>query len=398
MAVYDRWHKTQPKPGEATCKEHKLVPSGEHGKGKRWLVRYRDNFGEQQKKSFDLKVGKNPDIHAEAYDAKIKVELSTRTWIDPDKGKIPLKDILPEWELTLFGDLKTKSLKLGKVKGSIRPMLGNRTLEELTTNSNHIQRWINHLEQERCFKPNTVVGYRTLLVGILNFAVRRGYLNSNPLLSRDFVRLTSPDAVKITPYTLDELNRLREELPDDLKPILSLGSELGLRIGEIFALSPNDIMDHGVVHVGTQLKRVNKTHVFALPKRRKTRIVPLPKKTRKMLDGLSVKSMTLPWDSPNGKPVTIDVYLTRSTLGPFNAESVRRNWGKACGRAGIHKDRQGFHHLRHTYASRLLSSGVDIRALSEFLGHSDPGFTLRTYCHLQSSATYAARKAIDDVP
>jgi site-specific recombinase XerD len=35
--------------------------------------------------------------------------------------------------------------------------------------------------------------------------------------------------------------------------------------------------------------------------------------------------------------------------------------------------------LRHTFASVLLHDGVDVQALSEYLGHSDPGFTLRTH-------------------
>ncbi|MFF1308190.1 hypothetical protein [Streptomyces sp. NPDC058307] len=37
-----------------------------------------------------------------------------------------------------------------------------------------------------------------------------------------------------------------------------------------------------------------------------------------------------------------------------------------------------------------------IKALSEYLGHSDPGFTLRTYTHLLPSRETRARKAIDD--
>lgn len=37
----------------------------------------------------------------------------------------------------------------------------------------------------------------------------------------------------------------------------------------------------------------------------------------------------------------------------------------------------GMHAPRHHYASMLLDGGVSIRALAEYLGHSDPGFTLR---------------------
>ncbi|WP_240528249.1 tyrosine-type recombinase/integrase [Streptomyces amritsarensis] len=46
----------------------------------------------------------------------------------------------------------------------------------------------------------------------------------------------------------------------------------------------------------------------------------------------------------------------------------------------------GMHALRHFYASVLLDAGENIRALSQYLGHADPGFTLRTYTHLCPAA------------
>lgn len=42
--------------------------------------------------------------------------------------------------------------------------------------------------------------------------------------------------------------------------------------------------------------------------------------------------------------------------------------------------------LRHIYASVLLDAGESIKALSKYLGHHDPGFTLRTYTHLMPSS------------
>lgn len=41
-----------------------------------------------------------------------------------------------------------------------------------------------------------------------------------------------------------------------------------------------------------------------------------------------------------------------------------------------------FHDLRHTTATHLLEQGENLKTVSEFLGHSDPGFTLRTYAHV----------------
>lgn len=70
-------------------------------------------------------------------------------------------------------------------------------------------------------------------------------------------------------------------------------------------------------------------------------------------------------------------------------------WPRAQITAGVapHRD-NGMHALRHWYASVLLDAGESIRAVSEFLGHSDPGFTLRTYTHLMPTGTERTR-AVD---
>jgi hypothetical protein len=55
--------------------------------------------------------------------------------------------------------------------------------------------------------------------------------------------------------------------------------------------------------------------------------------------------------------------------------------------AGVEPTREnGMHALRHFNASVLLDAGESIRALAEYLGHADPGFTLRVYTHLMPSS------------
>lgn len=52
------------------------------------------------------------------------------------------------------------------------------------------------------------------------------------------------------------------------------------------------------------------------------------------------------------------------------------------------------HALQHFYASVLLDAGESIKALAEYLGHSDPGLTLKVYAHLMPSSRERARKAL----
>jgi integrase len=74
-------------------------------------------------------------------------------------------------------------------------------------------------------------------------------------------------------------------------------------------------------------------------------------------------------------------------------------WQGAFRAAGIdYRTRaDGMYALRHFYASVLLSRGVSVKELAEYLGHSDPGFTLRTYTHLVPSSHERARAAIEAV-
>ncbi|MFN2479212.1 MAG: hypothetical protein ABR615_08590, partial [Pseudonocardiaceae bacterium] len=68
-------------------------------------------------------------------------------------------------------------------------------------------------------------------------------------------------------------------------------------------------------------------------------------------------------------------------------------------RAGVPKPKraEGFHALRHFYASVLLDGRESIKARSEYLGHADPGFTLRTYMHLMPSSAERTHRAVDSV-
>jgi integrase len=83
---------------------------------------------------------------------------------------------------------------------------------------------------------------------------------------------------------------------------------------------------------------------------------------------------------------------------PFRRGGFRLSvWQPALKRAGIAEPARsdGMHALRHLYASVLLDAGESIKALSGYLGHSDPGFTLRVYTHLLPTSHERTRSAVD---
>jgi integrase len=106
--------------------------------------------------------------------------------------------------------------------------------------------------------------------------------------------------------------------------------------------------------------------------------------------------VTLPWKTPDGHPVTVALLFTTPDGGALNRNDFNRLWRSARKAAAVADTRDnGCHVLRHTAASAWLAAGVDIRTLAEFLGHTDPGFTLNVYSHLMPDAADRARRAMD---
>jgi hypothetical protein len=188
----------------------------------------------------------------------------------------------------------------------------------------------------------------------------------------------------------------------------------GLRQGEVFGFAVDDIdFKGGWIHVNRQVRLVGTKPVFALPKGNKIRSVPLPAQLAATLKAHMKEfppvAVTLPWAKPDGEPKTFRLLFVDQKKRAYNRSVFNMGDGKrALAAAGVIPPRErgarylqaapedGMHALRHAYASVLLDAGESIKAFSEYLGHSDPGFTLRTYTHRLPSSETRTRKAIDD--
>ncbi len=119
--------------------------------------------------------------------------------------------------------------------------------------------------------------------------------------------------------------------------------------------------------------------------------------------------ITLPWKVTGGPLVTGQLVFT----GPIGGHVWRSSfnpdtWKRAPAAAGVIPARKkgteyasarehGMHALRRLYASVLLDAGESVKALAEYLGHSDPGLTLRVYAHLMPSSQERPRNAVANV-
>ncbi|WP_319064586.1 tyrosine-type recombinase/integrase [Streptomyces europaeiscabiei] len=195
---------------------------------------------------------------------------------------------------------------------------------------------------------------------------------------------------------------------------MDLGAGCGLRQGEIFGLAVDEVdFDGGALHIARQVKPVGPQMVFAPPKGGKLRDEPLPDVVSDALAAHVTRrppiDVTLPWKTPDGPPVTAKLLFYSRERKALNRNYFNMYlWKPALIAGGVIPERvpgerfkpsreHGMHALRHYYASVLLDSGENIKALAEYLGHSDPGFTLRTYTHLMPNSRDGARRAIDSV-
>jgi len=152
------------------------------------------------------------------------------------------------------------------------PALGNRYLSEVQPST--IQGWLRTLSD---LAPT----YRKVMFAnvatVFTAAVDDELIPKNPCKAAS-VRRPKADPRKLAPWTPERVLSMRDELPERYQLVVWLGAGLGLRQGEIFALSPDDIeLERGEVHVRRQVKLFcGNAQVFSLPKGRKVRKVPSP--------------------------------------------------------------------------------------------------------------------------
>ena len=241
------------------------------------------------------------------------------------------------------------------------------------------------------------------LSSILGAAVDDERIAKNPCKAPS-IRLPKLEERRIVPWTDEQVVALSRSLPDRYAVMLTLTTGLGLRRGEAFGLAVDDIdFMRQVVTIQRQVSIVGSRLVFALPKNRKVREIPLPDRVAQHISqhlrAYPALTVSLPWERPSGSPAAARLLLTSREGKALNRNYIARSvWRPAVAAAGMTADRvNGMHGGRHFYASVQLEAGTGIRALADYLGHSDPGFTLRTYTHLMPQAEDKARRAVDNV-
>ncbi|MFI2379255.1 tyrosine-type recombinase/integrase [Streptomyces sp. NPDC018964] len=391
--VQDRWYKVETDPDGKTVK----VRTDRFGVGLRYRARYVGPDGSEKSKSFPDKQKRK----AEQWLANIEADMSRGDYVDPGAGKITFEQYATEWMASQITDPLTRESVESRLRLHAIPYLGTRPLASFTPS--HLRVWLRTLEDR-----GLSAGYRRGIFAhvstVFTAAVEDRIIRANPCSARS-VRAPRPEPRKVKPWPAERIMDVRSALPDRYQALVNVAAGCGLRQGEVFGLAVEDVdFLGGVVHVVRQVKLLRQHRpVFAPPKGGKERDVPLPTSVAFALAAHLKRHpatrVTLPWKNLDGPPMTASLIFTGPAGLPLDRNRFNdRVWRPALRDAGVETGRDnGMHALRHFYASVLLDAGESIKALSEYLGHHDPGFTLRTYTHLMPSSGSRTRAAVDRI-
>lgn len=186
---------------------------------------------------------------------------------------------------------------------------------------------------------------------------------------------------KIITLSSDEIKTIEKAAKnsDDIKIFAILFVLFtGLRIGELCALKWKDIdLKNKVIHISKTLIRVkNKDNNSNY----KTKIILDTPKTQTSVRDIPINQAILPYlkkfkkDDNNYFLTGNDTFITTKKYYLFYLNFLK----------SLAIKKYNFHILRHTFATRSLLCGVDIKSLSEILGHSSVKTTLDLYVHVNN--------------
>ena len=208
--------------------------------------------------------------------------------------------------------------------------------------------------------PSTINREIAIIRNMFNMGIEWGDFVDNPV--KKGIMFNEKDFARNRFLSQDEAVKLYNELKGHLKPIVIVTLNTGMRLGEVLNLKWKDCnFEQRKIYVpktktGKKEKPMNQIVYGTL--------VAWPKHPTS--DYIFCHPIDTPHAGFSGKPF----------------RSIKTAWNKAIEKAGINNFR--FHDLRHTFASYCVMSGIDMKTVSELLGHKTMVMTER-YSHLSDS-------------
>jgi len=334
----------------------------------------------------------------------VQAEINSDNYTDPAAGKQPFRDYSEDVVANRAIDAGTTAKRQQRMAKHVYPVIGTTPLRALSRRPSLVQSLIASMERAG-LEASTVGVVMADVSMVFNAAIDDGLVTKNPCRASS-VTLPTAEQDELVPWTAEQVAAVRAALPARFAAMVDCGAGVGLRQGEIFALSPDDVewlSPEPVVHVRHQVKALKGGMVFDLPKGRKTRAVPLsPARKIALAEHMRLHppvEVTLPWRRLDGKPTKVRLFFTHTQGRPLErADFNRDSWKPAVRAAGLPVGpyENTMHDLRHYFAAVLLTEGESPKALSRWLGHGSVTTTMKYYAHFMPQSDARMRRIIDE--
>lgn len=294
-----------------------------------------------------------------------EAEIARGEWVDPDAGKITVKEWGERWLEAVTPSLKpkTRASYVSLLKTQVFPRFGNTEIAQIRPIT--VSEWIASMKKRELSASRIRQAY-VVLTQIMKSAVHNELIKASPCVGIKLPRLphTQPRIL-----AEEEVSRLIAAADAPLDLIIQTLAYAGPRIGEVFALRRGRIaLETGHLVVAETLIEIAGRHSFGTPKSHEMRVLKLPAflvdAFRKHLDTMTDKDPSaLLFVGKTGKPLHYNAWRTWQ-------------WDPAVKAAGLEDVTP--HDLRATHAT-VVAKRHGIMAAAARLGHSNASVTSRHY-------------------
>lgn len=297
-------------------------------------------------------------------------------------GRYSLSDAAGFWVQSRknYWKLGTYTVYMQRLAKYILPFFGNMKINKITEET--MERFISYLAIQSKDSPLSE-NYVSQICGtvrrILIYMEKKYHCNisvpCNPAAKRPSRRIMLPDT--------DSLHLLENYLflhsAEDTCLGILIAFHTGIRIGELSALTWRDIdLKEGLIFIRKNILRVKDENAHQSPDRKMTQIVEQAPKTSGSFRTVPLPEKLIPLLEQYKKNDSAYVIsgVKNSWAEPRTIQYRFKNILKKC-----NIEYFNFHMLRHAFATRCVSMGLDVKSLSEILGHSSIQITLNLYVH-----------------